>query len=193
VLDGQVNPGFVGVLPEPQLRELLAQLNLTSGLDEALEAVYNDAAMGNVEQAQARLEELLKQYAGDRKLILEAANFYLEAGQLETAETLLSSIPDHDKAYFPHVKTLRALIGFKRMVNQPTGDSELDQQFQQAVQSVLGENYEAGLQQFLGIVSRDRRYQKDGARKAMLAVFDLLGDDHPLTRDYRKRLTMLLY
>lgn len=193
VLDGQVNPGFVGVLPEPQLRELLAQLNLKSALDESLEALYNEAAMGQVEQAQARLEALLKQYPGDRKLTLEAANFYLEAGQLETAETLLSSIPDHDKAHFPHVKTLRALIGFKRMVNQPRGDSDLDRQFQQAVQQILEENYEAGLQQFLDIVSRDRRFQNDGARKAMLAVFDILGDDHPLTRDYRKRLTMLLY
>jgi putative thioredoxin len=61
------------------------------------------------------------------------------------------------------------------------------------VQQILEENYEVGLQQFLDIVSRDRRFQNDGARKAMLAVFDILGDDHPLTRDYRKRLTMLLY
>lgn len=193
VVDGQVNEGFVGVLPEPQLRQLLAQLNLKSSLDEALEAIYNEAATGNVEKAQSQLEALVKEHPGDRGLLLEAANFYLEADQIATAEKLLAEIPEHDKTYFPHAKTLKALIQFKQIANQPTDNSELDQLFQDAARAILSENYEAGLQGFLEIVGKDRKYRNDGARKAMLSVFDLLGDDNPLTKDYRKRLTMTLY
>ncbi len=193
VVDGQVSEGFVGVLPEPQLRQLLAQLNLKSTLDEALEAIYTETSSGNAEAAQAKLEELLQQYPDNRNLILEAANFYIEANQLETAEKLLSSIPEYDKIYFPRAKSLKAIILFKQVVSQPETSNDLDQQFQQAARFVLQENYEAGLKELLAIVSRDRQYKNDGARKAMLAVFDLLGDDHPLTRGYRKRLTMTLY
>ncbi|WP_421658312.1 tetratricopeptide repeat protein [Leptothermofonsia sp. ETS-13] len=193
VVDGQVSEGFVGVLSEPQLRQFLAQLNLKSTLDDALETIYTEASRGHVETAQAKLEELLQQYPGDRKLLLEAANFYIETDQFEMAEKLLSSIPEHDKAYFPHAKSLKALILLKQIASQPETGNELDQQFQQAARFVLEENYEAGLNELLTIVSRDRHYKNDGARKAMLAVFDLLGDDHPLTRDYRKRLTMTLY
>lgn len=193
VVDGTVNEGFVGVLPEPQLRQLLAQLNLKSALEETLERLYAEAAAGRVENAQALLETLLKRHPDNRNLTLEAANFYLETNQLETAERLLTSIPEHEKEYFAHAKTLRALILFKRTANQTDGDSELDQAFRQASDAVLQENYETALQGFLSILTRDRRYKNDGARKAMLAVFDLLGDESPLTREYRKRLTMSLY
>jgi putative thioredoxin len=87
VVEGQVSEGFVGVLPEPQLRELLAQLNLKSVLNEALEAIYTEASIGNIEKATALLEDLVRQHPENCGLLLEAANFYLEADQLETAES----------------------------------------------------------------------------------------------------------
>lgn len=192
-VNGKVTEGFVGMLPEPKLREFLAQLQITSVLDEALEAIYADAAIGHVEQAEARLKTLLEQYPDNRGLTLEAANFYLEADRLDVAEALLAKIQDYDKEYAPHAKTLKALVQFKQLASQIDGDSDLDRAFQQAANSVLEERYDAALEQFLSILTQDRRYRDDGARKAMVSVFDLLGDNHPLTKDYRKRLTMALY
>jgi putative thioredoxin len=192
VVDGQVTDGFVGVLPEPQVRELLAQLNLKSTLNEALDTIYREASIGNVEKAESLLTDLLTQYPENRGLLLEAANFYIEADQLETAEKLLSPIQDYEKEYAPHVKSLKALILLKRIAAHG-GDSELDHQFQQAARLALEENYEPALQAFLAIVTKNRTFKDDGARKAMLAMFDCLGDDHPLTKDFRKRLVMALY
>lgn len=192
-VNGKVTDGFVGMLPEPKLREFLAQLQITSVLDEALEAIYADAAIGHIEQAEAQLKTLLEQYPDNRGLTLEAANFYLEADRLDVAESLLAKIQDYDKEYAPHAKTLKALVQFKQLASQPEGNSDLDRAFQQAANSVLEENYAAALEQFLTILTKDRRFRDDGARKAMLSVFDLLGDNHPLTKDYRKRLTMALY
>jgi len=95
--------------------------------------------------------------------------------------------------YAPHAKTLRAIVQFKQITLQPEGHTELDRAFQHAASLVIDENYPAALEQFLTILTSDRRFREDGARKAMLSVFDLLGDDHPLTKDYRKRLVMALY
>ena len=193
VVDGTVTDGFVGMLPEPKLREFLAQLQITSILDEALESIYAEAAIGNVGQAETRLAALLEQYPDNRGLTLEAANFYIEADRLDVAESLLAKIHDYDKEYATHAKTLRAIVQFKQITLQPEGNSDLDRAFHHAASLVIEENYDAALEKFLAILTKDRRYRDDGARKAMLAVFDLLSDEHPLTKDYRKRLMMALY
>lgn len=193
VVDGQVNEGFVGVLPEPQLRQLMAQLNLKSVLDQSLEAVYSKAAQGDQETAQALMAELLQHYPNDRRLALEAANFYLELNQLETAEKLANSIPEHEQQYAAAAKGLKGIIQLQKIASHSAADSELDKTYRQAGSAALGQDYETALQLFLEVVTRDRRYNQDGGRKAMLAIFDLLGDDHPLTRHYRRLLTMALY
>jgi putative thioredoxin len=197
VINGQVQNGFVGVLPEPKLREFLARLNLRSILDRSLDTVFAEAAQGRVEQAKVKLADLLQRYPENRQLIVEAASFYIDADEMDKAEALLAPIQEYEKEAFTRARGLKALIQFKQLVNQPAQDtaqdSDLDQSFRQAVQSVLAQDYDRALEQFLEIVHRDRRYRDDGARKAMLAVFDLLGDDNPLVRDYRKRLMMALY
>jgi putative thioredoxin len=190
---GEMKEGFVGVLPEAQLRQLLEGLNLQSELDAALEGIYQQAEKGHIEVAQATLNELRQRYPDHRGLILEAANFYLETGQLETAEDLLLKIQEYEKDYFPKAKLLKALIFFKRTATETEPASDLDRSFQTAAQWVLQQDYQAALDTLLEMVGKDRVYRSDGARKAMLSVFDILGDDHPLTKEYRKKLMMALY
>ncbi|EKQ69206.1 thioredoxin domain-containing protein [Leptolyngbyaceae cyanobacterium JSC-12] len=192
VMDGVVNEGFVGVLPEPQLRQLMAQLNLKSELESALEELYDKAAIGNVESAQASLEQLLERYPDRRELWLEAANFFIETNQPERAKQLLNQIQPHEKEYMAHVNTLRAILFFKQIAAETTVASDLDTNFQQAAQQVLNQDYQSALESLLDIVMRDRTYRNDGARKAMVEVFNLLGD-HPLVTTYRKRLMTALY
>jgi putative thioredoxin len=193
VVNGQVNPGFVGVLPEPQLRQLMAQLNLKSALDTALDAVHAAVDRGDLAQATAQLTGLLQQHPRNNSLKLEAAQFYIQTGQLDAAEAVLKPIGDQDRDYSAPAKSLRALVMFQRASQQPHGDSDLDVTFQKAATAALRNDFETALQLFLEVVSRDRTYQKDAGRKAMLAIFDLLGDDHPLTRHYRRLLTSTLY
>ena len=43
------------------------------------------------------------------------------------------------------------------------------------------------------IVVQSKGEQADVARRAMLDIFDVLGDEHPLTVPYRRRLASLLF
>ena len=52
---------------------------------------------------------------------------------------------------------------------------------------------EAALEGFIDIIRRNRYYHDDGARKAVIAVFNLLGQDHETTRTYRNPFANALY
>ena len=50
----------------------------------------------------------------------------------------------------------------------------------------LGEgDYHRALDRFIELIERDRRYLDDVGRRACLAIFALLGEDHEETREHR--------
>jgi putative thioredoxin len=192
VTQGAVNPGFVGVLPEPQLRELLDKLSLKSELDLGLEAVKAAIAQGDIEQAKGFFGHLIEQFPESGKLAIAAAKFLITQGRFDSTEKLLGSIGEGDREFYPQAQALRDLVQLKQ-ASEKASEHELDEPFFAAVQQVLAEDYEAALTGFLEIVSRSRKYRSDGARKAMVMVFELMGNENPLTNQYRRKLTSTLY
>src|ERR687884_170305 len=54
-------------------------------------------------------------------------------------------------------------------------------------------DYAAALRHLLTVAERDKTFRDGAARTAMLAIFDVLGPDHPLTLEYRRKLASALY
>ena len=65
-------------------------------------------------------------------------------------------------------------------------DSEA--RYQLAARCVTDGDYEMALQQLLQILGRDRQYHDDAGRRAMLAIFNMLGEEHELTSSYRRKM-----
>lgn len=191
--DGKVIDGFVGVLPEPQLAEFLANCQIYSGVDRALAAVRVALADGDQKQAQTQLEELLQSYPENRRVMLAAAQCFVTLDRPEAAMELVSAIGEDEKPYYGRSQAIKALIDFARECREPTGEKEIDRQFTRACCLTVAQQYEEALTLFLEIVERDRKYRDDAARKATLVIFELLGNDHPLTSEYRKKLMLVLY
>jgi len=193
VQNGEVHNAFVGVLPEPELRNLMTQLNLTSTIDQELDAIAATAQGEDVEATLQQLKALVKRHPNNSQLALNAARICMQIERLDEADQILDTISEYDREFYPYAKQFKALNLFKRAVNEPSGDYPLDATYREAAQAALGQDFETALMLLLEIVTRDRAYKNDAGRNGMLAIFDLLGDDHRVTRHYRKALTSALY
>lgn len=193
VQNGEMKPGFVGVLPEPKLRDLLASLGLRSDLERGLETLQQAIAHNDIDAAKTQFQTLMEHYPHDQRLAVEAAKFALNQNDLDGAEALVAGLPAGDRTYGPQVAMIQAVIQLRKICRDITPETELDSTFVQGAKAALDNDFETALMLFLEVVTRDRQYRDDAARKAMLTLFNLMGDDHPLTRHYRKQLMLSLY
>ena len=68
---------------------------------------------------------------------------------------------------------------------------DLDARFALASAHAAALEWESALAELLELVKRSRKFRDDGARRAMLAIFDHLGPQHPTVSDYRRQLQIV--
>ena len=65
----------------------------------------------------------------------------------------------------------------RQLIDADPGDCEA--RYQLSARLIMGGRFEPALEQLMEIIRRDRRYRDDGARKAIVDVFTLLGAQYP--------------
>ncbi|MBM2806594.1 MAG: Co-chaperone YbbN, partial [Deltaproteobacteria bacterium] len=169
--NGDLASEFTGALPEPMLREFLskflaaAELEAAGKADEAKSA-YQAILAADPNHAQALLGlGRLAMNAGDN----DAARNYLDqisivADERKEADRLLARL-DLQAGGVQNEAALREKIA--------ADPANLEARFDLA-QTLAGvENYQAALVEFLAIVKADRKFKDDGARKAMVQIFEV--------------------
>ncbi len=192
IYQGQLINGFVGVLPEPQLTELLAKCNIKRLVDDELSAIASGNLTKDGEASPEMWQKLLEKYPNNPQITLEAAKYFISINHIEAAQELLANIPQNSPEFVSVKKAIAALIQFK-IAASDAGETDLDRSFAQGAEFALAGNYKAALDLFLSMVEKERKYKDDGARKAILSIFDILGNNEPLTIEYRRKLTQALY
>ena len=196
-VDGEVANEFAGALPEEHVRAFFAQL-VTSPAEMAAAEAEGMAASGDLAGAEARYRELLEEEADNADALTGLAAILLERGDREEAEELLESAGNDRRA-----KALRHHIFLADFAGRHEA-AELEQEarldpsdprarYRWGVMLAAFDRYEEALDELLESVRIDRRFADDAARKAVLAVFDILGLESTLVREYQRRLTQLLF
>lgn len=192
---------FMGALPEGQIREFLAR-HVESESDRRIATAADAMARGELDAAASLLAEVRAEDPDSTRLFPLEVRLALARGEHDAAADMLAHTPI-ELANDPEIAQLRGQIAFAeaaaeapspaaceaRLAADP-GDSAA--RYGLAAQQVLAGDYRAALDNLLTIMQRDRGYGDDAARKAILMVFDLLGDD-PLVKTYRAKLSRLLY
>ncbi|MBF0142693.1 MAG: tetratricopeptide repeat protein [Magnetococcales bacterium] len=198
-VDGRVVDEFTGALPESSVRAFLEKA-LPSHADRLATQAGECETRGDLIQAGELYGRALEEDSAHPQSLLGLSRILLESGQLEDAVRFLERLPPSwlEK---PEAKKIKARLAFQgadaalpplqAAVARDPGD--LGQRLALGRALVAGERYEEALEQFLEVVRRDRAFQEDAGRKAVLEVFDLLGAAHPLVSTYRARLSRLLF
>ncbi len=212
-VNGKVVAEFTGALPEQQVRAWLqglvpdeaaiaaaaAKQSLDAGDTEAAAGLYAQVLAHDPHHPEALLH--LARTAEDPSAALaylgrlnprdrviharDVAKVELTAG----APTLAAAREAIDTGRRAHLR--RGEVGRAHLVR---GEEETAVRWDLA-RALIREGDEAeGLEILLGIVKADRAFTappfgSDAARKAMLAVFDVLGPRHSLADEYRRRLS----
>jgi putative thioredoxin len=195
--DGELVAEFLGAVPETQVRSFLTRL-LPSEADRLTREGAEMEASGYLATAEDRYRDALAQDPNHTKAIVGLARVLAGRNAIDEAIALLNRRPAD-----PDVQKLRAEITLKQAGGM--GDlAELESRVQfnpkdASAQYDLGRSlaaagdYEPALEHLLETVKLDRSLDEDGARKAMLDIFALLGDDDGRTQQYRRLLGAVLF
>jgi len=202
--DGQPVDGFSGAQPESVIRELLgAHLPPPPEADEdplqQAQALFNE---GQFAEAQNLLARLLAEDSNNAAANILYARCLAERDELDEAQRILDNITDdaHKKeraaalaalAFLKQSKELPEAALLKSRLAQNPADDEAAMQL--AIHQLARGQYETAVSALFSLFLKNRKPAENPAHKILLQVFELLGSDHPLVVDYRRKLYQALY
>lgn len=189
VSKGEIVDQFSGALPESQVREWLKGIVATAPqiIEEDLDAMEQS----NPQEAMARYRAAIAQKPEDGEPRIKLARMLLLAGDL-TATEVLQGVP----ARSPHHSQAQAMLPLADFLalEPATPDTHgSDASYRAAAQFARDGQYAPAIDSLLDIVARDRAYGNDAARKALLGLFALLGDQDERVTSGRRRLANALF
>ena len=205
---GQPVDGFVGALPESQIRGFIERLvgPLEGGSAALLAEAEEAAASGDAAGAAEIYAEILAAEPGEPKAIAGLARLQVEAGQLAQARALLETAPaaspgrEQDPAMAAAWAALRLAeqasnVGELAPLEQAVAANPDDHQsrFDLAVALSAKGDRDAAADQLLEIIRRDRKWNDEAARKQLLQFFEAWGLMDPASVAARRKLSAIWF
>jgi putative thioredoxin len=200
--DGGVVDQFVGAYPESGVRKFLDS-HLPSEADKVFSLAQLRLEEGKPSEAELLLNEVLRLDPKHSAAHLALAKALINSGRGKQALPHLEAIPGLSDEYESAAR-LREVLAFQDECEQGGGEQlwrqrlakdpdDLDSRFALACCLAAAGKYPDALDEFLTLVAKDKRYRDAAPRKAMLAIFSVIGERSVLADEYRTRLARTLY
>ena len=205
VWQGQIVEQLVGLQPEAAYRQIIDQFGAApeaSGdlIGEQVEVLWQ---RGRQKQAIELLRDALKQEPDSVQLKIMLADKLLQLDRGEDARALLESLPAEERDRQPASGLLARLrfadlaqgtpdlAALEAKVRADPADSAARREL--AARYVLAGPHASALEQFMDLMRRDPQFEDEAGRKGLIAIFEMLGNEHPLVITYRRRMFSLLH
>jgi putative thioredoxin len=205
---GQPVDGFVGALPESQIKQFVERLAggklAPDPVEQLLEHGHAALDQGQFEEAGGAFQEVLEHEPQNAPAIAGLAKALAGLGRIEDAEGLLAQATGElDKhADIQAARTAVALAKESAGVAGQVGELErkvaaspndFQARFDLATALVGANRREEAVDQLLDLFKRDRKWNDEAAKKQLLKLFEAWGFTDPVAVDGRRRLSTIMF
>lgn len=202
-VDGRPVDGFMGAVPESQIKAFVAGLAKKNGgspIDDLLDMARESIELGDVGGAAQAYAQVLQMDPQHPKAIGGMARLYQQAGDLERAREVLEMAPPDAKD--PDIDSVRAALAlaaeapsetaeFERRLETDPDDHAARLELAKAM-AASGRMAQA-VDELIEIIRRDRTWNDEAARKQLLTVFEAAGPMSDVAKQGRRKLSALLF
>ncbi len=191
--NGEVVGEFVGAQPEAMVRRFLAKL-APSASERALMEARSLLATRHWAEAEGAFRAILErdEASGPAALALLESLLMQGRGQ-EAGEVLAAFPPSVESVTAEKLKPLAGLLTEAASDRPASADDPLAAELYQAGRLIARGNLPAAMDGLIDVIRLDKHYRRDLPKNVLLALFLLLGDGDPLTRQYRDELASVLF
>ena len=208
--DGQPVDGFIGVQSEKNISEFvnkISSLKNSSTIEENISAGKKYMNEDDIETATLVFSEILKIEPDNISAKSLLARCLIKSDQLDDAEKIIDSLPVDAENNQDYISARSELEIFKNAKNNPISDKEEEElrnnidkepenyQLKLDLSKILmakGENEEA-INQLLRIIEVNPKWNDGEARKQLIEIFNILGNENILVTEGRKKLSSMLF
>ena len=208
--DGQPVDGFIGVQPEKNITEFInkiSSLKNSSSIEENIIAGKKYIDDGDIETAALVFSEILKIEPENISAKSMLARCLLRSDQIDEAEDIINNLPANSENNQDFVSVRSEVEVFKNAKNNPISNEQEDElrrdidknpkshQMRLDLAKLLlakGEN-ENAINELLKIIEFDPKWNDGEARKQLIEIFNILGNEDILVIEGRKKLSSMLF
>lgn len=204
-VDGRPVDGFMGAVPESQLKTFVDRLAKAGGgddggLEEILALAKESLELGDLGGAAQAFAQVLQHDPENVKALGGLARVYLAGGDKERAQEILDMVPPDAKD--PDVDSVRAALAlaadapedvreFEARLARDPNDFEARLELAKALAG--HGRMEQAVDHLLAIIEADRDWNEQAARKQLLTIFEAAGPMSELAKQGRRRLSAILF
>jgi putative thioredoxin len=207
--DGRPVDGFVGALPDSQVKQFIGKLAAgaskgASPIAEAVALAKEALSAGDLPRAANIFAQVIQHDPGNIDALAGLARIAIAKKDLKQAREILAKVPaehaNHADITAARTGLELAEAGAKAAgaIGELKARLERDPKDHQARLDLASALFAAGdrepaIDQLLEAVRRDREWNDQAARKQLVKFFEAIGLGEPLTVQSRKRLSSILF
>ena len=185
---GEVVADFTGALPKHEIEKWLDK-NLPDETKEAYADLRSEMSWPSSNDQVTKLAEFITEHAGFSDAVIDMA-----AEQVLVDPQASLNAMKHITFGHPRFDTVQAIRTIGELLEIKPDVAEKHEQRIATIQNALRDkDIDKALDKLIEFVMVDKVFQDELPRRAVIAIFHLLGQQHPLNKKYQRRFGMALY
>jgi len=191
--NGEMIAEFIGVQPEPRLREFIRSI-APKGSDLLLEKGQSLLDLGQAAEAEKAFRQVLDETPESSAALLGLAKSLLLQGHGPESHAILANFPaSREYGVSQVLLPISQALELHEAGRFYEGSDPLEAAYLNALRLVKRGNTEAAMDGLLDILREDKHFRDNEVRLVMVALLELLGENNPLTKQYRNELASILF